>query len=339
MKDRNESESVRQARILAKKTARAGSMSHQQALDQVARDRGHANWSAFLKAERPEESERPAESAPAPKRATTVQTVETRILESAANDVKVFPRWLVGLMPAIGATIYATLGTVFADWGNQSIVISLVPGLIVLALGMIAGDGRWWISIRTHLHRTGVFVGLPAIMFGSAILLVVILQHGLDVLLPGSRTAMTDVGGSMIGVGSFIRAIGMYGHRAMVLAAPETVRPDPEGPRFVEATPAVMSGSSAKVAMIAIGTFFAIMVVAVGFMMKELYDLTVTGAMDSGDMFTSVMVATAAGFLALLVSPVLDLAKPGRAMVIQDDRTRAARARRFLGIGRRGARS
>lgn len=339
MKDRNNGESVRQARILAKKTARAGAMSHQQALDQVAREKGHANWSAFLRSERPDDSGRSVGDPPKPKGATIMQVVETGILERAASDAKVFPRWSIRLIPAIAAVIYATLGTVLADWGDRSVVIGIVAGLIVLVLGLLADGGGRSIAIRTHLHRTGVFVGMPAMIIGAAILVVMTSRHGFGILLPENRDAMTEAGGAVLGIGSVIRAVGMYGHRAMVLAAPETVRPASEGPTYFDATPARASRRAAKASMIAVATFFAIMLVAVGFMMRELYDLTVTGAMDPDRMSTAITVATAAGFLALLVSPILDLARARPAMIVQDAHTRAARARRFLGIGQRGTRS
>lgn len=342
MKDRNESESVRQARILAKRTARAGTMSHQQALDHVAREAGHQNWSAFLASERSDAPD-PVPVKSCRGRSTNADlmpAMETSILESAALDRKTLPRWMTGSMPALGTFGWVLIGTSFGDWQEYGMLAAVICTLVVIAAGALASDGSRSIVARRTIRTYGSGIGIPVMLLGFATTILMVLLHGLPAMLY-TKAAWSGpwIAATLVAVGAILHGTAKGVHAAMVLKAPGTVKPEREGPTYVEATPAVASPLVGSVSRGIVGICAAVVVVALVALVKSIVDLVRLGDLDLGLMGTSITVAMVACFVAFFASAGIDLAKPGRAMVIQDDHTRAARARRFLGIRRSRART
>lgn len=334
MKKTNDSAAVHEARIAAKRMARAGGITHQQALDQVARDEGHRNWSSFLAEQNANGSEKGSDPTTRSRDCDHVTAIETRILEDAAQTRRSrHPRyWKV--MPAIDTLLYVSVATSMTRWVWAGFAIALACAVIVYAAQSIRLPEDRSIPVRRRIRSYGHRIGWPMVLIGLALAAWMLATRGMDGLLfSKGGYDLQRIAAAFFGLGIAITSTCSGVHAAMVRSAPETVRPRMTGDVSVPATPATLPTWVGKASKGIIGAC----VVAVGAgaigLVKGLTDIALLKDTGHHLMGTSMIVMAAACLIAMIAAMGLEMAKPGRAMTIRDDHSRAARAKRFLSIG------
>lgn len=328
---------VRQARIDAKKMARQGELTHQQALDQVARDRGHANWSGLLRSERPQDAggEDSVRKAGNPRK-RSMDVLETEILEQAASRKRFTPWMPIPLSDPLSAG------------GNVMVFTMMISGFGSFALSAIALGVVACASLAAHQSGTGLidlrrFVRLwvvPASMMTW-------IAGGVMMVLALSKYGTATLGGDWpIAMGpapwaTTIYSIGVLGyyastrsHNAMTLAAPATVKPSRMPDRYVPASGPIASPAVAWTFRFAAYTALGVSILGLVGVIWAMIAMFIQRDLDMHLVTVSVSMVIGGGITAALASLGSDLHKPSKGFVIEDSSRRAARARRFLGKDR-----
>jgi hypothetical protein len=328
--------SVREARMAAKKLVRKGETTHQQALDIVAREKGHRNWSAFLRSEAGmPEAARPSQQAGSRSRRRAVDVAETTILEDAASTRRRTPWMPLWMLPPASAFMNVTLYSV-AILGGAGLVMGIVAAsLVVVATiaGGISRDGQ--IRARQALRTWVTPVALGTWMIGMALVVAALLRHGLfrgaaDGLIDASSPSAMVYGSGLVAYYASTRA-----HRAMTLTNPESVRPQRLPDREIPASEAILPAKAGIAirtgAYVGLGLAF----LGLGGVTWAIVDMFIQHGLDMdlaeksfGMIMAGVLVATVFAF-------GVDLDRPSRAFQVEDESRRAARAKRFLMAGRR----
>jgi len=333
--------SVREARMEAKKLARKGAHTHQQALDHVARDRGHRNWSAFLSSEGQGGTRGARTDERKPRLATSrdlVEATETGFLEDAADLRHEHPSWPLRLVTVLGGAGWLVM---MLQW-----VPHLVSGIVAmsayLALTLLAGkvaetspDGL--MSVRRSIRSIGSAAGVILIATACAITAWGFAYYGHhDALGHGIRHPLFEQAGLAytVGVTALITARRM--HRVMTIAVPDSVRPSSredvvmyvdepvvERPRVRAALVAGMLGGTA------IAAAGAVALIGTAVAMFITHEMSMTALdLSIGGLGAGVVIAMAAMSIFMLVDN-------GRPPVVSAARPRASRARRLLGAASR----
>jgi len=332
----DESGVLRRARMDAKKMARQGEMTHQQALDHVARESGHANWSDMLRMERPDGN--PDETSvrrTGRPRKYAMDVLETEILEQAASRKRFTPWMPIPLANPLSAA------------GNVMVFTTIVAGLGSFMLAAIALMAVAVASLAAQQSATGLidlrrFIRLwmvPASMLAWIV-------GGIMMVIAFSKYGATALGGDWPMRGPAPWAVGVYSlgalsyyvstrsHRAMTLAAPDTVKPSRMPDRRIPASGPVASPAVAWTFRIVTYSALGISILGLAGVIWAMIAMFVQRDLDMDLVGVSVSMVIGGGITAALASLGIDLHKPSKGFVIEDSSRRAARARRFLGKDR-----
>lgn len=328
--------SMREARMAAKKLVRKGETTYQQALDMVAREQGHRNWSAFVRSERGDDTaERPARTRSVGRR-REIDEVETLILEDAATNRKVTP-WMPVWAMAPGS---AFLGIVMfsAVFAPLSMIFALAAALIVAVAGAAArrsGDGL--VDIR-HAIRKWVTPLSSIVWVIGALLVVGTIALGVTGTLtgPGLLEGTWPVYVYVSGVTGYY--VSTRSHRAMTLACPESVRPERMPDLTIAATEAIISKRTG--AVVRMTTYLALGLSFTGLagMAYAIIDMFIHKGVDMQIVGWSFGLVMTGVLIAMVLAPGMGLDQGTREIRVEDASRRAARARRFLRAGTSPAR-
>lgn len=328
--------SVRDARMAAKKLVRKGETTYQQALDVIARENGHTNWSAFLRSETgvPASGHMPKQTSPRNHR-RTVDIVETEILESAASTKKMVPWVPLWILPPASAFLNVTLYSV-AILGGAGLLMGVVASsLVILAYiaGRMSEDGQ--LRARHALRRWVTPLAFGTWMTGLALVVIALLRGGLadgivkGLLDPTSPSVMT-YGAGLVAYYASTRA-----HRAMTLANPESVRPERLPDQRIPASEAMLPPKAGMA--IRFGTYAGIGLAFLGLagMAWTIVDMFIQHEVNTGLVAKSLGFVMAGVLVAMVFAFGMDMDRPNSAFQVEDESRRAARAKRFLSAGRR----
>lgn len=332
--------SVREARMEAKKLARKGAHTHQQALDQIARDRGHRNWSAFLSSE----GQGGIRGAPATERKPRVATsrdleeeTETRYLEDAVDLREDWPRWPVRLLTSLGGAWWLLMLLLWIPMPVATGTAFVVYFALTLGAGTIAGHtGDGLLEIRRRISTAGTIVGIASLVAAAGLYAWGLLYYGHHHVLGAafSHPLFNHAGiAYVVGVTTLITSHRM--HRAMAVAVPGSVRPtsrenlvieesEPmKRPRLVKALAIALFGGTGLAGLGAAG------MIGLAGVLLVTHEMHMTAfGVAIGVLFAGVAIAMAA------VMGVLYLGS-SHARPMQAARHRASRARRLLQAGRK----
>jgi len=332
--------SVREARMEAKKLARKGVHTHQQALDHVARDRGHRNWSAFLSSEG-QGGVRGGSPEPRKPRVATdrdlQEEAETRYLEDAADLRQDMPSWSPRLASALGGAWWLFLLLMFTSNVTQG--LAAFASYFVLTLGAAAAAGRsgdGLLQVRRRISSVGTVLGIAALVLAAGLYAYGLLYYGHHHVLGTAFSHPLFDHGSLayvVGLTTLITSHRM--HRAMTVAVPDSVRPASREDLVVEESEPVDRPRLAKALALALfggtglaglGTAGMIGLAGVLLVTHEMH-MTAFGV-AIGVLFAGLAIAMPA------MMWLLYLGSSGT-RPMQAARHRAARARRLLQAGRK----
>lgn len=332
--------SVRQARMEAKKLARKGAHTHQQALDQIARDRGHRNWSAFLSSEG-QGGVRGAVSEPRKPRVASSRDLEeeteTRYLEEAADLRQDLPSWPLRLTPVLGGAWWLFLLLMWASSTIPSIVAFAAYFALTLGAGAIAGrSGDGFLQVRRRISSAGTVLGIGILVVAAGLYAYGVAYYGHYHVLGGAFRHTLFEHGSLayvVGVTTLITSHRM--HRAMAVAVPDSVRPASREDLIIEEGEAVEYPRLMNVLIVAMfgGTGLAGLgaagMIGMAIVLLVTHEMHMTAfGIAIGALFAGVAITMAAVLWLLYLDR-----KGGRPM--QAARHRASRARRLLQAGRK----
>jgi hypothetical protein len=333
MKKTNDSAAVHGARIAAKRMAREGEVTHQQALDQVARNEGHRNWSSFLAEQNANGSENRSDPTSRSRDSDHVTAIETRILEDAAQTRRSHHSRYWKIMPAIDTLMYVSVATSMTRWIWAGFAIALACAVVVYAAQSVRLPEDGAIPVRRRIRSYGHRIGWPMVLIGLALASWILITKGMDGLLsPKGGYDLRTIAAAFFGLGIAITSTCSGVHAALVRSAPETVRPRRTGDVSVPATPATLPTWVGKASKGIIGACAVVVGAGAIGLVKGLTDMALLKDTGLHLMGTSMVVMAAACLIAMIAAMGLEMAKPGRAMTIKDDHSRAARAKRFLSI-------
>lgn len=340
----SEPASVRDARMAAKKMSREGAATYQQALDAVARERGHRNWSDLLRAEAPRDPGAIPKGGAAPTRKRAMDIAETQVLEDATSRHSLRSHLPTTLSEPLSAAANIWIFSV-ALVGWHTLTAAAVAFLLVAMAGFAARHSAGGLVRVRHAIREKVVPAFMVVMgIGIAALLYALLTKGLTAIV--DTTSFTPGGWRttwdhpwmpvvyMVGLTGYYTSTRM--HRAMVLARPDTVRPERMGDVHVPAAPAIASPAVARLLRTATYGGLATSFAGLAGLAWTVVGVIGDGGVDMPLLGTSLGLITVGAVVAAISSFGMDADKPIPARRIEDPSRRAARARRFLG-GRRAA--
>lgn len=329
--------SVREARMEAKKLAREGVHGHQQALDQVARDRGHRNWSAFLASEGQGGVRGASEHATKPRMATARDVddhTETVYLEDAAELRNDHPRWPLRLTTVLGGAFWMLMLLQWPVTYVECISAMCLYFTVTLIAGRIAEtreDG--FIVARRRIQNWGIAIGLSLVAIGAVLFAYGLYYYGQhDALGGGVRHPLFEHAGLAYTVGITALITSQRVHRIMTVASPQSVRPvSREEITFSDGTKVrrprleLWLGSSMYAGLfIAMAGIVAVAILTVSFLITR--ELSTTffmwsfGVLGAGVLVTLIAMG---GYIAIVSGTGVDADSTSL-------RRRAARARRLL---------
>lgn len=326
---------VRDARMAAKKLVHKGETTYQQALDIVARDHGHRNWSAFIRAETGTTGTPGTRSNGSTGRRRTVDNVETYILEDTARNRKITP-WLPLWTQAPGSAFLSIMLYSAALFGGKSMMVAGAAAAIVALVALVARFSDNGLMRPRHAIRKWVTpLAFCTWMVGASLIIGMLVvdgvgRLGIDGLVFGQPWPVRIYMAGLFGYYVSTRA-----HRAMTLARPESVKPERLPDATIPATEAYVSKRTG--AVIRITTYIGLGLAFLGLagMGYTIVDMLIHRAVDMTLAGRSLGLVMAGVFLSMMFSLGMGLDRENREFHVEDASKRAARAKRFLAAGRR----
>lgn len=229
MTKENESKTLRDARMRARALSKNTELSHQQALDQIARENGHRNWSAMIAAEGVERATGQGRTA-APRKIDRRRVIheahETGAIEDAASLARRLPAWSLPFMPAFASMMWVAILTtawVSLPWAAALICSS---GAIVAICALIArfkGASDGVVAARRRMATAARTIGWTMVAIGG----VSMVLEPLIIVLSGMSgyTGAEPYLALILSAGVMIINTGVNAQKAMAIASPDTVKP------------------------------------------------------------------------------------------------------------------
>lgn len=226
-----ESKTLRDARMRAKTLSRNTELSHQQALDHIARESGYRNWSAMSAADggvstSPEGKPAAAAAGKLDRRKVIHEARETGAIEDAASLARRLPAWALPFVPALTSMLWVALFITPLLPLTTAAAMTCITGAIVAAsaiLVRLGGSNDARVLARRRMATGGRILGWGMIAIGG----VAMVFEPLIIVLSG----MTGYTGAepylslVVSMGIMIVNTGVNAQKAMAIASPDTVRP------------------------------------------------------------------------------------------------------------------